>query len=1275
MSWTKALHFKSWADTQESRHMLPLLVRRLIRAVVPYESTVVFPAGEQVQRPGLDGIVEAEKGNQFVPSGKSAWEMGVTNDKKGKADEDFDKRTKSTSVEVMRESTFVFVTPREWRKKDEWAKDKENTSEWKSVKVLDANDLEHWIELCPAVDVWFSTLTSRRPDGLLDLSARWSAISRISSVALRPELLLVSRESSVEKLLSWVSEPPVSLTLRSGTIEDGLDFLAALVARNLHDCPHLERVFVVNDINAWRHLAVSREQLILVLPASVQLNAEDVAEAVQSGHHAIVVGNRVSPTYGTEMILPRQEVHQIAETLRECGFDDATARSAARSCCGSSSILKRQLTRHPQTRFPAWSNDQNRALLAPFALVGGWVHADPKLVPKGPLPDTTPIDLMCVQEFVGVDQDSLEIQISQWSAIDEPLFLRFRNHIVVGSREDAWFLLGGSITPGVLRRFEDLASLVLDEDNPAFDLEGDQRWMASIYGKTHSLSSELRNGIIESLALMAVYPTVASPVPGVNFPSTVNKVLNIALPAEASWKRWATFDRQLPLFAEADPDFLLTRIESDLSSDSPQIPFLFENSGTGVFSSNLHCGLLWALETMAWSASFLPRVASVLAQLVEIENRLEKNIGNRPSASLQNIFLWWLPHTNASVDERLTQLTRVHAQQPEVGWSLLSELLPKGTTAFANPSVMPRWRTWAVGWSRGKVRQDAPNYLLRIAELVIELADNDPQRWADVFEGVFRCTPEIRMSAVEQMKRVAATSNEVAGRTALWKALSTTVSRHARHIASDWAFDQELLDELASIRDMLVPCDPVDANEWLFSYHPDLPNVDLLEDHDRYDAELLSRRTDAIREIVSTLGWEGLKRLIVTSRDTASIGRIVGNEGILDADQLGLPDLIESSAQSLRHFACSFSATSFDNNSFNFLVDLKLRQWTANAASRVLCCVPFERDSWNWITENVPQSHIDAYWTNCRGFVPEGRSSELEQAIETLLQYRRAFSAADMLQMAMRWYKCDAEWAYKVLEAGLSRSENEESVESIDTYATQELIKYLQQQSTDQLARLAQIEWGYLSLLDPHSSDVAPATLLSELQSNPALFVELLTLVYRGRSEPPREEPFDESEQLQLRHGRELLDLFEQLPGYLGDGLVDSDVLLTWISEARRLAVEVDRIETADLRIGKLLSNCPQVEGELWPPKAVCLGLETVGTDDILEGFTSGLISGRGVTSRSPFAGGEQERILADKYREVAERCQASYARLASALRGLAEYYDQYAENEDEEAERRKLER
>ena len=153
MAWTRALHFKSWANEQSARHMLPLLVRRLIRATVAKDALVNLPAGEQVQRPGLDGVVEVAKGNSFVPGGKSVWEMGVQVDKKGKADKDFAKRTKGTTDAVQKETTFAFVTPREWQKKGEWAEEKRRStdSDWRDVVAFDANDLEHWIELCPAL--------------------------------------------------------------------------------------------------------------------------------------------------------------------------------------------------------------------------------------------------------------------------------------------------------------------------------------------------------------------------------------------------------------------------------------------------------------------------------------------------------------------------------------------------------------------------------------------------------------------------------------------------------------------------------------------------------------------------------------------------------------------------------------------------------------------------------------------------------------------------------------------------------------------------------------------------------------------------------------------------------------------------------------------------------------------------------------------------------------------------------------------------------------------
>ena len=101
MNWTRAIHFKTWADVHDATYLLPHLVRRLIQAVVPESAIVNFPAMEQVQRPGCDGIVEVSSPHRFVPNGRSVWEMGVASGKEYKANEDFTKRTKQIDVVVV----------------------------------------------------------------------------------------------------------------------------------------------------------------------------------------------------------------------------------------------------------------------------------------------------------------------------------------------------------------------------------------------------------------------------------------------------------------------------------------------------------------------------------------------------------------------------------------------------------------------------------------------------------------------------------------------------------------------------------------------------------------------------------------------------------------------------------------------------------------------------------------------------------------------------------------------------------------------------------------------------------------------------------------------------------------------------------------------------------------------------------------------------------------------------------------------------------------------
>jgi hypothetical protein len=72
----------------------------------------------------------------------------------------------------------------------------------------------------------------------------------------------------------------------------------------------------------------------------------------------------------------------------------------------------------------------------------------------------------------------------------------------------------------------------------------------------------------------------------------------------------------------------------------------------------------------------------------------------------------------------------------------------------------------------------------------------------------------------------------------------------------------------------------------------------------------------------------------------------------------------------------------------------------------------------------------------------------------------------------------------------------------------------------------------------------------------------------------------------------------------------------------------------------------------------------------MLEGFRIGKVNRRGVTTRMPGDGGEQERVLAAQHRAWAKAVVFEHPHTAKALDELANFFELEAKREDESAER-----
>ncbi|MEP6496185.1 MAG: hypothetical protein ABJF01_26165 [bacterium] len=114
-----ATEIAQWAATRASQDRVPELLRRLIYGTTDASRYVDFPSGDAVHLDGWDGVAELDEDHATIPRGLSVWEIGTSANPKGKADDDYIKRT-AAPPDTARgpvqpsDTTFVFVTPRRW---------------------------------------------------------------------------------------------------------------------------------------------------------------------------------------------------------------------------------------------------------------------------------------------------------------------------------------------------------------------------------------------------------------------------------------------------------------------------------------------------------------------------------------------------------------------------------------------------------------------------------------------------------------------------------------------------------------------------------------------------------------------------------------------------------------------------------------------------------------------------------------------------------------------------------------------------------------------------------------------------------------------------------------------------------------------------------------------------------------------------------------------------------------------------------------------------------
>lgn len=1234
--------------------VLPLLVRRLIAETAIGLESLDMPGGSGTAVGGFDGIATASGPSAFVPEGTSVWELSVGGGN-SKAEGDYEKRTKGPNGLATKDVTYVEVVLDTWRDARTWVERHTEDGRWREVRGYNLDGIDLWLEQAPATTAWLAARLGKALPGVRSLETWWTdSWLRSTRVPLDRTVVLAGRETAAADFSALLATKPSVIALGGDLRPDEVcAFVAAALEQEgiLGSSQVGTRVLFVSSKDSLEQLVAQLQPLILVL-ADPAL-ARDIPE--QRPHQLVWAAMPGAPC---DVMVPRLHSQAVESVLQAAGM--SYERAARLGTLGRRSLLalRRALAHHPEplTSERASTLDVVRRRLL---LLNSWQGENRE-------------DRRVVAQCLGLEYEKLQERARELATgTDIPFLGHLEESWHVLAAEDAWTVLGTSLTSDDLHVFRTAVMEVLTETDPTLDLDPSERWRAGVMGARPRFSGTLRAGLAQSLALLGnLGADLRGPqgITGDRWARLMVRDLLEQANADDSYSLWRSLGDVLTLLAEAAPEEFIEAMHEGLSGTTPLHAAMFTDNqpdNMGLGSSSPHTRFLWSLEILAWSPEHLDDAVDVLTALAVADPG--GRLSNRPLASLVGILSAWAPNTTALAEDRIRVIQRLARRHLVVGRKLLLQLIPDShAVQMGHPG--PRFRGWKM--DTAVTPHDRWSVITAVVDLLLDELNAAPELYVDLIGKVDDLPPKHRAEVAQRLTELADGLEDDDQRAVLHHALRSQISRHQEYADTAWALPADELRPLQAACEALEPRNPVQRHAWLFQSHwITLGDIRRRDDFAAYDAEILARRAAAVRETVADRGLGGLVAL-ASATEFADLVGIALAEHSGDHDQ-ELLSWLEEDTSPAKEVATGYMRRRMWAHG-NDLRDRLLSLTEVPQTQALILRLALEpATAWPKLAELSPEV-AEHYW---REFSYFGLGSDFPQALEaarSLLSAGRPAAALDVI--LLYGGEGDRAEAAEIVLTGLedliaARLSDPELGRLSSSF--QDLFALLARHHEHVgRQRILSLEWQLFPAL---GFDAEAPTLHKTLAEDPEAFADLVTWSFRP-STATEEDLTDPVEQENRRNiasrAYGILHTLRTCPGLTAGGSLDRVALRTWVMAARTELAARDRARIGDEQIGQVLASAPRDPDDLQIPEAVRDLLEEINSSDLERGIRIGIYNKRGVTSRGLLDGGVQESELARSFREQAERARA-WPRTKKLLNGLAESYEADARREDQEAERR----
>lgn len=1228
---------ESWGSTRDAQGKLPLLLRKLItNSVDKYIPHIDIPAEDSIWKPGMDGIVQTTSDSVLGEAGVYNIECGINENYKDKFFSDLKKR--SANLQKKTDTIFVFVTTKKIQDKDKLLnkarQDIVNSNLWKSIKVFDADNMEHWLEQDYATAAWMCNVLGKPSDGIYDFDKKWSEWCKSTIIPLDEQIILARENIHEKEMNNWLLYDKGLLEVKSNSKKESLLFLLASILKIANQEKREEiksKVLIVEDNSQWKRIVDNKhsENLILVpmfgIPDGIAVLKDKNYQIYfpLSSTDVFQINNRIE--------LKNVNNYLLEPILNQKIKDYRFQNSLHQRFSDGSLLLLQQLLKRKDTPLPKpdWVSKENSELLLFLSMFSSWDNSNSK-------------DIGVVEAVLNKSYSDIKKIIISMISVEGAPIQQINNNIQVTNPELILDYMSTYIVPEFFDTLLNKIKDILSEIDKNYDEENKNFLYNFSLDKTETkYSSNIKSSVSQGLALFSNYTDYTDN--NATIRSKISQMIK-SIFEDCDYKLWMSLNHYMQPLFEAAPDEMLRQVDKLFENDNFILNNMIANSGVYFGGDCFYAGVLNGLESIAWVPEYLHKTTNILLKMGENWQN-GSNYSNSPMDSLRKIYCAWSPQTAANIVQRKDVIASFINQNKyiEAVETLLNNLQfrPNDTILLSNrPMYLQINETPVIDQGIKEFYDFVFDKLLQIVEIT--------HHWNLLIDNCFNLPQAQQQILIDKLRSIDYETYSYEDNLNIKKAiLSKTQWFDEYGKDNDEDIDIPFINELKNIDNSIKFTEKYQNYLSLFEIYS------FKDDNKPY--------IDALVDILNSDGVKGILKLIKSVKDNKY--KLYEGLSKISLSETQLKQFIDALDQdkNIDEVMSMFIGRYFYNKEQEFLDIFWKETWSTELKKNILKYLNPSLNLWKWIE----QHHLDSlYWTGMHIY-QDFKEEEFNYAKDKIANYD-----SDML-LEFVFYHLQIATSDDILNALLIYQKTENN--TMDCHYIDQLFNKLYESDVDS-SNLIKLEIKYSDILTAYNKPF-PIHLKKEL-ANPdsPLFSEIISEVYLqdslSKDETKNINAQKKSEE-QIHAQKLALKLMMKIESsFIFDDC--SDNIIPWFEKNKKRLLNVDRFNSGMSVIGQLFGRSPKDETDnIWPLKAIRDIIEKEENDDLDRAICIGKYNSIGVRSVTPQATDMWNAY--NEYKEYADKLRYSYNRTATILDNIAEDYKRNAQDDENSYKRRYL--